>query len=132
IAAFNGCTPPGPRALLNGEKLLREGKAEAAIERLEFARDSMRGEPRVWNFLGLAYHRAGKLQLANTAYRQALSLERSNAVSVAHYNLGCLLLEQNFVVGAAEQFRSYTLITNGDARGFAKLGAAQSRLRQFA
>ena len=43
----------------------------------------------------------------------------------------CLLLEQNSAASAVDALRSYTLITNSPA-GFARLGSAQLRLRQFA
>ena len=131
LLAPSGCTPPGPDALLKGDALLREGRPLAAVEKLEQARDLMRNDPRVWNLLGVAYHRANKPQPAAQAYRQALLLDRSNVVAVAHFNLGCLLLEQNAAATAAEELRSYTLMVK-DATGLARLGSAQTRLRQFA
>ena len=130
LAAAPGCTPPGPDALLRGDKFLREGKFTQAVEQLDNATKLLPNEPRAWNLLGVAYHRAGLSQPAQAAYRQALARDRSNAVAVAHYNLGCLLLEQNNATGAAEELRSYTLITNS-AAGLARLGAAQARLRRW-
>jgi len=126
----SGCTPPGPRALLRGDELLRDDKPAKAIDELKRATELMPNEPRAWNLLGVAYHRAGQPQPAIAAYRQALARDRSNVVAVAHYNLGCLLLEQNNAAGAADELRSYTLLTNS-AAGFVKLGAAQSNLRQW-
>ncbi len=131
LLGLAGCTPPGPRALLEGDKLLRAGKPSEAIDELRLATDLLPGEPRAWNLLGLAYHRAGQPQPAIQAYRQALLRDRSNLVSVTHFNLGCLLLEQNTAAGAVDALRSYTLITNNPA-GFARLGSAQLRLRQYA
>jgi Flp pilus assembly protein TadD len=125
-----GCAPPGPRALLKGDQLLRNGKPDQAIVELKRATELLPGEPRAWNLLGLAYHRAGQPQPATLAYRQALLHDRSNLVAAAHFNLGCLLLEQNQAAGAVDALRSYTLITNNPT-GFARLGSAQSRLRQF-
>lgn len=130
LLGLAGCTPPGPRALLEGDELLRDGKSSEAIAELRLATELLPGEPRAWNLLGLAYHRAGQPQPATQAYRQALLRDRSNLVAVAHFNLGCLLLEQNMAVGAVDALRSYTLITNSPA-GFARLGSAQTRLRQF-
>ena len=129
-ALLCGCTPPGPRELLQGETLLRKDKPVEAIEKLKTATELMREEPRAYNLLGLAYHHAGQPQLAAQAYRQALARDRSNLVAVAHYNLGCLLLEQNNAAGAADELRSYTLTTNS-LPGWVKLGTAQLRLRQF-
>src|SRR6266545_305280 len=37
LILFNGCTDSGPRALLQGERLLREGKSAEAIQKLERA-----------------------------------------------------------------------------------------------
>ena len=68
--------------------------------------------------------------LKREVHRQALLRDRSNLVAVTHFNLGCLLLEQNLAAGASDALRSYTLITNSPA-GFARLGSAQVRLRQF-
>jgi len=64
------------------------------------------------------------------AYRHALAKDQSNVVAVAHYNLGCLLLEQNKAAEAADELRSYTLITNS-VGGLVKLASAQMRLRQL-
>ena len=130
LIAFSGCAPSGPRALLDGDALLREGKSARAIEKLTEATKFMPDEPRAWNLLGLAYHRAGQPQLAAQAYRQALAKDRSNRVAVAHFNLGCLLLEQNNPAAAADELRSFTLTTNS-AAGLVKLATAQLRLRQF-
>ena len=125
-----GCAPDGPRALVAGDKLLQNGKPGPAVEKLTAAAELMPEEPRAWNLLGLAYHRSGQPQLAAQAYRQALARDRSNLVSVAHFNLGCLLLEQNILPGAIDELRSYTLITNS-ALGFVKLATAQLRLAQW-
>ena len=133
LAIFSACSPAGPRALVRGDELLRDGKPAEAIERLKRAVDLLPNEPRAWNLLGLAYHRSGQPQLAAQAYRQALAKDRSNLVAVAHYNLGCLLLEQGSVSSvstAVDELRSYTLITNS-APGFTKLATVQLRLRQF-
>ncbi len=130
VLGFSGCQPAGPRSLLQGDELLSEGNVAEAIEKLKRATSLMPEEPRGWNLLGLAYHRAGEPQFALQAYRQALARDRSNVVSIAHYNLGCLLLEQNNPVAAADELRSFTLLTNS-AAGLAKLGSAQLRLRQY-
>jgi Tfp pilus assembly protein PilF len=130
LIACAGCNPAGSRALVQGDELLREGNVTDAIPKLERATTLMPDEPRAWNLLGVAYHLKGEPRLALQSYRQALTKDRSNLVAIAHYNLGCLLLEQGNSAGAVDELRSYTLITNS-APGFAKLGMAQSRLRQF-
>ncbi|HEY0550909.1 MAG TPA: tetratricopeptide repeat protein, partial [Verrucomicrobiae bacterium] len=130
LALQPGCTPPGPRALLSGDELLRKGKPLEAVEKLRRATELLPGDPRAWNLLGLAYHRSGQPALAVQAYRHALAKDQSNVVAVAHYNLGCLLLEQNRAAEAADELRSYTLITNSMG-GLVKLASAQMRLRQL-
>ncbi len=130
LALQPGCAPPGPRALLSGDELLRKGKPSEAVEKLKRATELLPGDPRAWNLLGLAYHRSGQPVLAAQAYRRALAKDQSNVVAVAHYNLGCLLLEQNRATEAADELRSYTLITNS-VGGLVKLASAQMRLRQL-
>src|SRR4051812_8939498 len=92
-AGPTGCTPAGPRALLDGERLLGEGKLEPAIGKLTKATQLLPGNAQAWNHLGLAYHRAGQSAAALKAYEQARSCD-PNLIPV-HFNLGCLLLEQN-------------------------------------
>src|SRR4051812_12074179 len=91
---FAGCTASGPRALLDGDKALHDGKFQRAVESLKRATQLLPDDPRGWNMLGLAYHQSGQPQLAGQAYGKAMERDRSNLVSVAHFNLGCLLLEQ--------------------------------------
>jgi tetratricopeptide (TPR) repeat protein len=130
LGAITGCAPSGPRALVQGDELLREGKPAQAIETLTSATRLMPEEPRAWNLLGLAYHRSGQPAFAAQAYRQALAKDRSNHVAIAHFNLGCLLLEQNNPAAAADELKSFTLTTNSVA-GLVKLATAQLRLRQL-
>jgi tetratricopeptide (TPR) repeat protein len=130
LAILPACSPSGPGALLQGDDLLRKGKPLEAIKKLEYAKDSMPDEPRAWNLLGLAYHQAGQPQLAIQAYQHALAKDKSNLVAVAHYNLGCLYLEQTNAAAAADHLRSYTLRTNS-VPGFLKLATAQLRLRKL-
>ena len=48
LILFNGCTDPGPRALLEGERLLREGKSPEAIRKLEQASNLLPKDARAW------------------------------------------------------------------------------------
>ena len=125
---LGGCTPPGPGALLEGARLLEKGKYSEAVEQLKAATEVMPENPRAWNHLGLAYHVAGQPQSAALAYKQALALDRSNVVSIAHYNLGCLYLEQNNLPAAIDELRSFTMLTNS-VPALNKLGTAQLRAR---
>ncbi len=126
---LGGCTEPGPRALLEGDRLIREGKCQEAVQQLETARRHLPQDPRVWHWLGMAYQGAGDPR-AVEAYQTAIQLDRSNQVAVAHYNLGCLYLEQNNVAGAVNELRSYRLLTNS-LPGLLRLGQAELRARQW-
>ena len=130
VILLTACTPPGPRALLEGDRLLREGKYQKAIQKLESARRYMERDPRVWNWLGLAYQGAGNADLAVAAYRQALELDRSsNMVFAAHYNLGNLYLEQGNAAAAVGELTSFCLLSNS-LPALLKLGQAELRSRQ--
>jgi tetratricopeptide (TPR) repeat protein len=123
-----GCSPPGPRALLKGERLIREGKHEQAIQQLQTATRLLPKNAQAWNHLGLAYHGAKQADPAARAYRQALMLDHN--LAAARYNLGCLLLEQNDLQGATDQLTSYTLLVPNSADGWLKLGLGQLRARK--
>jgi len=125
-----GCMPPGPRALLDGRKLLDAGRYAQAVDKLLVATrlPQTKTNAQAWNYLGLAYHRAGQPTNAATAYRQALVLNQN--LAEARFNLGCLMLEQNKFEAAKEQFTTYTLQHNQAVEGFLKLGTAQFRSRE--
>src|SRR5580698_4456705 len=72
ITMLTGCTPAGPRALLDGERLIEQGKYEAAIARLKVATELMDTHALAWNYLGLAYHHANRPANAIEAYQKAL------------------------------------------------------------
>jgi len=60
------------------------------------------------------------------AYKQALELDRD--LLEAHFNLGCLWLEQNKPDAARTEFTSYTFRRGNTPEGWLKLGAAQLKL----
>src|SRR3954453_9207709 len=113
---FSGCTPPGPRALLNGERLIQEGKWEEAILTLQKATQLLPNNAQAWNHLGLAYHGNHQPELALKCYKSALWLDRN--LPPARYNLGCLLLEQNDITGALEQLTSFTFLQPSSPDGW--------------
>src|SRR5262245_35010909 len=90
---FGGCTPSGPKMLLQGERLIHEGKYAEAIDRLKIAVQLLPENAQAWNHLGIALHSAGQTKEATRAYREAL--RRNANLTVAHFNLGVLSLEQN-------------------------------------
>ncbi len=64
------------------------------------------------------------------AYQRALTLDRD--LVEAHYNLGCLWLEQNKPDVAKTEFTAYVLRRSKAPEGWTKLGVAQLRLRDLA
>ena len=127
---FTGCGPPGSHALWAGKRLLDKGRAEEAIVQLKKAVSVLNTNAPAWNYLGLACHRAGQASNAVPAYLRALGLDH-NLVE-AHYNLGCLWLEQNRPDAAKAEFTAYTALRGNEAEGWLALGTAQLRLRELA
>src|ERR1041384_6273168 len=64
-----GCTPPRPRALRDGKRLLEQRRYPQAVEKLALATSLMPTNAQAWNYLGLASHRAGRFAGAAQAYR---------------------------------------------------------------
>jgi Flp pilus assembly protein TadD len=120
-----GCTPPGPRALLAGKKLLERGRYSEAIAELKTATSLLSTNAQAWNYLGLSYHCAGQATNAAQAYQKALALDH-DLVDV-HYNLGCLWLEQNRLDLAKPELTTYTAFRRNSLEGWLKLAAAQLR-----
>jgi tetratricopeptide (TPR) repeat protein len=129
LVLWTGCTPPGPKALLTGERLIHEGKYEEAIAKLKVATELLPTNAQAWNHLGLAYHGAGQVDNAVHAYQTALSLNRNLAAT--RFNLGCLFLEQNNPTAAVSELSSYTVFNPVSAEGWGKLGLAQLQLNQL-
>lgn len=128
--ALSGCKPPGPKALLDGRRLIEHGQYEAAVERLKTATTLLSTNAQAWNYLGLANHQAGHVDEAVEAYKKALALDQ-NLVEV-RYNLGCLWLEQNRPDLAKAELTAYTLHRGESSpEGFVKLGEAQLGLRDL-
>jgi tetratricopeptide (TPR) repeat protein len=124
IALFvAGCSPSGPRALLKGKKLLDRGDYAGAVTQFKTATTLLVTNAQAWNYLGVACQHAGQPGDAATAYQRALMLDRD--LMEAHYNLGCLWLEQNKPDAAESEFTAYTLRRSKAPEGWLKLGLAQ-------
>jgi len=124
-----GCTPPGPRALLAGKKLLEQGRPREAVAELRQATALLKTNAIAWDYLGLACHYAGEAEEAVKAYQRALQYDRD--LTEAHYNLGCLWLEQNQLEGARLELMKCTLRRPNWVEGQLKLGAVQLRLHDL-
>jgi Flp pilus assembly protein TadD len=135
VAAFlaavilSGCTPPGPKALLDGERLLQQGKPVDAIRRFRTAVEFLPGNAQAWNHLGLAYHLAKQPAEAAEAYQQAARLDRN--LAAVFYNLGCLRLEIDDPGRAGEALRTHVGLDPKSLDGWRRLGQAQLRLQQW-
>lgn len=123
---LTGCTPAGPRALLDGKALLESGEPVEAVRRLETAVSLLQTNAMAWNYLGLAYHHAGQFTNALQAYARAARLDKD--LAEVHFNLGCLWMGQERTDAARNEFTAYTLARPTDPIGWLKLGSAQRRL----
>ena len=132
VAAFAlaGCKPPGAKALLAGKKLLDNGKGASAIESFQKATLLLPNNAQAWNYLGVAYHANNQPTEASKAYTQAIVLNPN--LFEAHYNLGCLLLEQNNCVAAKGELTAYVYNRPRDINGWLRLASAQWRCREVA
>lgn len=129
LLALTACMPPGPRALLTGERLIKEGKYEAAIAPLTEATLQLPRNAQAWNHLGLASHQAGRANEALRAYRKALDVDVN--LAPARFNLGCLLIEINQPDAAATEFAAYTIIQPKAVDGWLKRARAEFLARHF-
>lgn len=128
IGALTGCEPHGPKALMEGERLLREGRAEESVRMLQIAVEKLPREARAWNLLGLAYHAKGENSEAASAYGKALALD--HRLSAARFNLGSLLLEQGQTQAAVNELTAYTLLQRQDINGWLRLAQAQMEINR--
>jgi tetratricopeptide (TPR) repeat protein len=126
--ALAGCKPPGPRALLEGKKLMERGHYPEAVEKLKSAASLLPTNALAWDYLGLACQYAGQATNAAQAYQKALTLNPD--LLEARYNLGCLWLEQGKPDAARAELTTYTSLRGNDPEGWLRLGDAQLRLAQ--
>jgi Flp pilus assembly protein TadD len=124
-----GCAPTGPGALLAGKKLLERGDYAGAVAQLKTATTLLATNAAAWNYYGVALQHAGQPADAAQAYQNALKFNRD--LVEAHFNLGCLRLEQNQPEAARTELTAYTLRRGNVPEGWLKLGAAQLKLRDL-
>ena len=126
IGSWTGCAPAGARALLKGERLIKEGKYAEAVKSFEEATAALPDNAKAWNHLGLGYQYAGDPKRAAQAYQKALTLDRN--LAEARFNLGSLNLDQNNLAAAIADLTTYTQLNAKNPDGWLKLGLAQKRL----
>jgi tetratricopeptide (TPR) repeat protein len=126
---LGSCSPPGPDALLQGERLIKEGKYQDAAVRLKKATELLPKNAQAWNHLGLAYHGNRQPEEAARAYQTALA--RDDKLAAVHFNLGCLYLEQNNLEGATHELATYTFIQKSDVGGWLKFGVTHLRAKRL-
>lgn len=120
-----GCQPSGPKALLQGQKYLRDGKYEKALRSFNRAAESMPNLPQVWNHIGLAYHGLNNPRKAAQAYEQSLRLDRN--LAPAHYNLGVLHFEEGRYPEAINELGAFTALQPDEPGGWKEFGKALLR-----
>lgn len=126
---LTGCEPKGPKALLEGEKLVAQERYNEAIRTLQIATENLPREARAWNLLGLAYHGGGMETEAAQAYGKALALDHK--LSAARFNLGSLMLEENQPQQAVSELTAFTLLQPRAVDGWLKLASAHYRLNHL-
>lgn len=126
---LSGCRPPGPRALLAGKNLLDRGDFAGAVTELKTATTLLVTNAAAWNYYGVALQNAGQPAEAAQAYQNALVCDRD--LTEAHYNLGCLCLEQGRYADAKTEFNAYVLRHINLPDGWIKLGTTQLKLREL-
>lgn len=129
LAFLTACKPPGPTALLDGERLIREGKYPQAVAKLQKATQLLPTNAQAWNHLGLAYQYAGQPAEAVTAYQKAISIDRN--LPAVRFNLGTLYLEQNRLNEAISELTTATVLEPGSLAAWVNLGKAQLRARRI-
>ncbi|MFO1477368.1 MAG: tetratricopeptide repeat protein [Verrucomicrobiota bacterium] len=121
-----GCSPSGPGMLKRGIRLIEQGKYSEAVEQLRLSTASLGTNALAWQYLGLAYQLSGEATNAVRAYQYALTLNHD--LAEAHYNLGCLWLDQNKPDAARAELITFTALRKNSPDGWLKLGTAQLRM----
>lgn len=128
---LTGCQPRGVDALRRGDELRRSGRLAEAIPMLQQAVVDLPREPRTWNFLGLAWHAAGRMDEAQRAYLHALEQDRN--FSEVHFNLGALFSERGEWLEVEKALRAFLTVESNrtNAVAWRMLGEAQWHNKSF-
>lgn len=129
LLAAAGCGPQARDQLRLGQRLIREGRPAEAIEPLQAAAQAFAtntaAAAQILNYLGLAYHQAGRHAEAAQAYKAAL--DKDFNLYAARYNRGALFFEQGNLPAAINELTTYTAHQPKDPAGWLLLGKAQLR-----
>lgn len=128
-AGLAGCGSAGTRALLKGKKYMDKGKYADAADEFRWATEDMGTNAQAWNYLGVADQHVGQLDEAAKAYGRALELDQD--LTEAHYNLGCLWMQEGKPDKAVSEFTAFTLRRVNQPEGWLKLGMAQLGLHEL-
>jgi tetratricopeptide (TPR) repeat protein len=101
-----------PTALDEGVRLIREGKFDQALVKLEEAHRIAPRNATVENLLGIAETRLGHIDIANSHYRNAILLDPSQVAS--HRNLGFNLLNSKDFIRAEPELRQASRMDPND------------------
>jgi tetratricopeptide (TPR) repeat protein len=115
---------------LKGKRYFDRGDFASAAEQFKVATTLLETNAAAWNYYGVALQEIGQPTEATEAYERALTLNRD--MMEAHYNLGCLWLEQNKPEAAKAEFTTYTMRRPNQVDGWLKLGSAQLRSGELA
>src|SRR6185369_1681755 len=96
-----------------------------AVIQLKTATSLLVTNAQAWNYYGVALQHNGQYDEAAVAYQNALKFDRD--LIEAHYNFGCLWMEQGKFAEAKTEFTAYTLRRSNTPDGWIKLGIAQLR-----
>src|SRR6266481_4401037 len=130
VTLVTACSPPGPRAVLEGKRLLERGEYARAIEELRNATQLLPTNALAFSYLGLACQQAGQNAEAERAYLRALALDHD--LTEVHYDLGCLWLGQsNKLEQAKAELTAFTLRRANSVDGWLKLGEVQLRSHEL-
>src|SRR3569623_549163 len=128
LLALTACQPSGPRALLLGDKYVRQGEYARAVKYLMRAAKLMPERPEVWNVLGTALQGLQQRPQALESYQRALRINKD--FSAAHFNLGVLHLEQQQLPQAVAELKTFVAAEPNEAQGWQKLGTALLRFHK--
>ena len=131
LAVFlTGCTPPGPRALLKGKKLLDRGDYAAAVEQLKTATALLPSNAPAWNYLGVALpaRRAAGGRGGGVSTRARARPRPGGGALQSRLHSGW---SRTSPTRPVTEFTAYTLRRRNEPEGWLKLGSAQLHAQRF-